>query len=106
MTGKAPKPETQGQADAWQQVCRLAERAGLCSRCAAQFAWGAQEGSGGFSSIHAPCAPCTIVMLDWPVVRANGWRTPRGKLSWSRTWAEDAPVEPTASPARTSGGAS
>lgn len=98
MTAAKRKPETQGQADAWQQVCRLAERAGLCSRCAAQLAWGAQEGSGGFSSIHAPCAPCTVVMLDWPVVRPNGWRTPRGKLSLPRTWSEDVPMSRTESP--------
>lgn len=95
----APKPETQAQADAWGQVCRLAEKAGLCPRCAAQLAWGAQEGSGGFSSIHSPCAPCTIVMLEWPVVRANGWRTPRGKLSTAATWAEAVPTSRTATPA-------
>lgn len=87
MTGKAPKPETLQQALTWQKVCRLAEAAGLCPRCAAQLAWGAQNGGGGFSSVKAPCAPCTIVMLEWPVVRPNGWHTPRGTLSVPATWA-------------------
>lgn len=98
MPEKKPAPESIGQAEAWQAVCRLAELAGLCSRCAAQLAWGAQEGSGGFSSIHPPCAPCTIVMLEWPVVRANSWRTPRGKLSSAATWAEAVPTRRTATP--------
>jgi hypothetical protein len=100
----APKPETQKQAEKWQRVCRLAENAGLCPRCAAQLAWGAQEGSGGFSSIHPPCAPCTIVMLDWPVVRPNGWRTPSGRLSDAVTWVEGLPARRTATPTATSGG--
>lgn len=95
----APKPETQGQAEAWQKVCRLAERVGLCSQCAAQLAWGAQEGSGGFSSIHPPCAQCTIVMLEWPVARANGRRTPRGTLSAPSTWSQLPSGERTTSPA-------
>jgi hypothetical protein len=78
------KPETLSQAQTWQRVCRLAEGAGLCTRCASQVAWGSQ---GGFSSVREPCAACTVVMLEWPVAKPNGWRVPGGTLSSPQTWA-------------------
>ena len=101
---KKPKPETQSQANRWQRVCRLAEEAGLCSRCAAQFAWATQGGAGGFSSVHPPCAACTVVMLEWPAVRANGWRAPNGDTSRSETWAAVTSTRRTATPTAPSGG--
>lgn len=79
----APKPETMSQAQTWQRVCQLAENAGLCPRCASQFAWGVQ---GGFATVKDPCAACSVVMLAWPVVRPNGWRSPQGKLSLASSW--------------------
>lgn len=93
MTGQPPKPETQAQAERWNRVCRLAERAGLCSRCSSQFAWGIQ---GGFATVKEPCAACTIVMLDWPVVRPNGWHSPGGDVSARGTWASVGSTERTA----------
>lgn len=86
MTAPKPKPESVRQAERWMTVCRLAESAGLCSRCASQFAWGVQGGAGGFSSVHPPCAACVVVMLYWPVVRPNGWRSPGGDVSVRGTW--------------------
>jgi hypothetical protein len=89
----SPKPETMSQAKSWQRVCRLAEEAGLCPRCATQLAWGAQR---GFASVREPCAACTVVMLGWPVQRPNGWRTPAGTLSRPGTWAQFTPTGSTA----------
>lgn len=99
MTEKRPKAESQGQAERWQKVCRLAEAAGLCSRCGPQFAWATQGGAGGFSSVHAPCSACVVVMLGWPVVRPNGWRSPSGDTSRPTTWAPVGSVGRTSSPA-------
>lgn len=102
MDKKRVRPETERQAERWQTVCRLAEAAGLCSRCASQFAWGVQGGVGGFSSVHPPCAACVVVMLDWPVVRPNGWRSPGGEVSVRGTWVSVGSTERTAPPAANS----
>lgn len=99
MTEKRPNPETMSQARTFDRVVRNGEAAGLCPACAAQLGWAAQAGGGGFSSVKPPCAPCTVVMLGWPVVRPNSWRTPRGTLSVPATWAELTPVGRTSSPA-------
>lgn len=98
MAGKRPKPESPSQAKRWQAVCTLAEKAGLCSRCASQFAWGVQGGVGGFSSVHPPCAACVVVMLGWPVVRPNSWRSPSGVLSEPASWSGQTLTRRTASP--------
>lgn len=89
-----PKPETLSQARTWSRVRDLAEKAGLCSRDASQFAWGVQN---GFATVHEPCATCTVVMLPWPVARPNGWRSPEGKLSSAASWPESTPAKRTPS---------
>lgn len=99
-----PKPETLSQARTFDRVVRNGESAGLCPKCAAQLGWAAQAGAGGFSSVKPPCAPCTVVMLGWPVQRPNGWRTPKGTLSVAATWAQLTSTRRTAPHAADAGG--
>lgn len=81
-----PKPETVGQAAAWDLVRAQARRFGLCDRCSAQVAWAVQQHSGGFAAAHSPCEPCRLLMKWLPVERANGWRTVKGAAADARNW--------------------
>ena len=49
------RPETQRQAQTWDQVASRYRAAGFCDRCAAQAAWGHQA---GFSRVHPICTGC------------------------------------------------
>ena len=85
-------PETEQQAQSWQQVVKHAREAGLCYPCAAQLAWGVQN---GFATIRKPCDDCAKVVETWPVVRPNGWRTPTGTLSRPPAWSAHTPTAAT-----------
>lgn len=78
-----PKPESASQAASWQRVVNLAVEAGLCRSCAAQLAYGAQN---GFSTVHPPCRVCAPLVASWPVARLSGWRTPAGRLTSPSVW--------------------
>lgn len=104
MPAKQPKPETMSQARTFDKVVRNAEGSGICPPCAAQLAWAVQSGGGGFSSVKPPCAACQVVMLEWPVVRVNGWRTPAGSLSVPGSWVRSPSTRRTASLTAISGG--
>jgi len=78
-------PETEGAARAWQRVVDHARTAGLCATCAAQLAWGVQN---GFSTVHPPCDECAPIIAGWPVPRQKGWRTRTGRLSRAEAWVE------------------
>ena len=66
-------PETIRQAHTWETVKRQVLRAGLCEKCAAQYAWGCQI---GFTLSHPPCGACTeVVAQHGGRERPNGWRT-------------------------------
>lgn len=79
----APMPETASQAASWQRIVNLAVDAGLCRSCAAQIAYGAQN---GFATVHPPCAACAPLVASWPVARLSGWRTPAGRLTSPSVW--------------------
>ena len=78
-----PKPESASQAASWQRVVTLAVEAGLCRSCAAQLAYGAQN---GFATVHPPCGSCAPLVATWPVARLSGWRTPAGRLTSPSVW--------------------
>jgi hypothetical protein len=78
-------PETPGQAAAWERVKNHAMRYGLCHRCAAQLAWGAQLGYARVE--HPPCSMCAPLVEALPVARPNGWRTPGGSLTHAEPWS-------------------
>lgn len=65
------KPETLRQAQRFDAYSREARNAGLCDRCAPQYAYGRRD---GFSTVHPPCAECVVVMVPWPVAAVNRWR--------------------------------
>ncbi len=71
----AERPETIEQAKRWDVQKSRALAQGLCSRCAAQYAWGLQV---GFTRSHPPCSSCAVII--GAVVgegRPNGWRNMR-----------------------------
>lgn len=76
-------PETVHEAQQWTLVKNKAHEHGLCHDCAAQFAWGIQN---GFATIHPPCAACAPIVADWPMERVNGWRKPIGNVSRPPAW--------------------
>lgn len=76
MTTRAP--ETPTQAAAWAKVQGRALDYGLCHRCAAQVAWGSQN---GFRTVKPPCSRCAELVAPLPVLKGQGWCVPEGRLS-------------------------
>jgi hypothetical protein len=66
------RPETRRQAETWDRNKRHYVQLGLCSRCAAQAAWGHQL---GFTEVHAPCSGCLHVVIGFPVNEPGEWRS-------------------------------
>ena len=72
-SGEVDPPESLRQARRWDAACSRYTRAGLCSRCASQAAWGGQI---GYSRVHAPCEACAPIIADFPgAEHVNGWRS-------------------------------
>lgn len=67
------RPESPGQARCWETVRGKYVAAGLCSGCAAQAAWGHQN---GFANIAPPCSGCAPVVtgFDRPAGLDSPWR--------------------------------
>ena len=81
---RADPPETAAQVASWERVKRHALDYGLCDRCAAQMAWGAQL---GFTRVeHPPCPVCVPLVEALPNAKPNGWRVPHGSLSHRGSW--------------------
>lgn len=77
-------PESFSQAESFDRVLAHALTAGICASCAAQVAWGAQN---GFGSVRPPCDKCSALVRTFPNARGNGWRTGPGTLAHSQAWA-------------------
>jgi hypothetical protein len=72
-------PETSREAQTWQTTLNLYLADGLCHRCAAQAAWGHQN---GFSLVRPPCQVCRPIVDTFPVPagKDSPWRRfPRGR---------------------------
>lgn len=67
-------PETRREAANWETAKNKYLAAGLCYRCAAQAAWGIQNGWG---TIHPPCRACAPVVAAFP-------QPVRGSVVWRR----------------------
>jgi len=85
------EPETDSQAMLWEMTCSLAADYGLCRTCAAQLAWGHQN---GFSTVHAPCANCAHIVATLPTLKVNGWRTVKGRASRRADWPPTVTTDP------------
>jgi hypothetical protein len=69
---KAARCETLRQAERWDIRKNEAVRFGLCDPCAAQYAWGLQD---GFSTVRPPCPDCSqLVGNSIGAVKPSGWR--------------------------------
>lgn len=69
---KAARPETLGQSRTWDCRANEAEAAGLCRRCAGQWAWGLQI---GFARAYPPCSRCQEIVDQWPYTeKPNNWK--------------------------------
>lgn len=69
---KAARTETIRQAERWDVNKNRVVEAGLCHACAAQYAWGLQD---GFTGSQPPCQSCSeIVARSLGVIKPNGWR--------------------------------
>jgi hypothetical protein len=69
---KAARPETVRQAERWDVNKNRVVEAGLCHPCAAQYAWGLQD---GFTGSRPPCRSCSeIVARSLGMIKPNGWR--------------------------------
>lgn len=66
------KVETFRQAQRWDAIKSHYRKLGLCHRCAAQAAYGSQD---GFSTVHPPCPDCLPIIATFPTVKTNGWRS-------------------------------
>jgi hypothetical protein len=66
------KPETLAQAQHWDRAKAFYVRAGLCLTCAAQAAWGHQQ---GFNHAKPPCPACLPVLLTFPRNERGEWRS-------------------------------
>lgn len=64
-------PETPGQAASWEQIKGQYLTTGLCSRCAAQAAYGHAH---GFAVIEPPCSDCLSIVATFEYGAPNGWR--------------------------------
>lgn len=80
------RPETVAQARTWEVVKNAYRRDGLCDTCAAQAAWGHQN---GFALIRPPCPACAPIVASFP--------TPAGADSPWRRWPRGT-SRPTADP--------
>ena len=68
-------PETPRQVREWDLAKVRYLRRGLCPKCAAQAAWGHQDGAGGWELLHPPCAACAALVEMFPVKTGNPlWR--------------------------------
>lgn len=69
----ASSPETPGQARIWIIVRNNYTRFGLCFGCAAQAAWGHQN---GFLTVKPPCEACieAVALLPKPGGASSPWR--------------------------------
>jgi hypothetical protein len=68
------KPETIRQAETFTTVRNYYAGIGLCNRCAAQAAWGHEDGGTGFKGIHDPCAKCQPLVDTFPAPAYGKWR--------------------------------
>lgn len=64
-------PETPGQVRVWEEVKSQYLSLGLCHYCAAQAAYGHQQ---GFAVIEPPCADCLPVIRTFAFGAPKGWR--------------------------------
>lgn len=77
------KPETPGQAAEWDRIKNQYVTTGLCSRCAAQAAYGHSH---GFAVVVPPCAGCVAIVARFEHAAPNGWRkASRGRLRGTST---------------------
>jgi hypothetical protein len=68
-------PETPRQVREWELAKTRYLRRGLCRKCAAQAAWGHQNGAGGWEMLHPPCTECQPLVELLPMRTANPrWR--------------------------------
>lgn len=68
---KSHRPETIGQANAWDAIKRRYLAAGFCHRCAARAAWGHQI---GFTKTDPPCEHCAgLTVPEIAGERAARW---------------------------------
>lgn len=66
------QPETLTQAREWDHMRKRYTRLGMCTRCAAQAAYGHAD---GFSTVQPPCAKCVPAIAALPTSQPNGWRS-------------------------------
>lgn len=66
------RDETLRQATTFEAMRRRYIRLGLCSRCAAQAAFGHQL---GFSRSKPPCHECLPIVNKFPTAKPNQWRS-------------------------------
>jgi hypothetical protein len=59
------------QAKTWENVKNRYLAAGLCTRCAAQAAYGHQL---AFSRIRPPCGDCAAIVAEFPIQATTVWR--------------------------------
>jgi hypothetical protein len=65
-------PETQRQAERWDEVKAHYLRQGLCGHCSAQAAWGHQL---GWRRISPPCDGCFPIVVRFAGKGAGDWRS-------------------------------
>lgn len=65
-------PETQRQAERWDEVKAHYLRQGLCGPCAAQAAYGHQL---GWRRVLPPCDVCFPIVVRFPGKGAGDWRS-------------------------------
>lgn len=65
-------PETLEQAETWDKTRNHYSRFGLCDQCAAQAAWGHEN---GWSDLNQPCSKCAELVTTLPVSQLDGWRS-------------------------------
>ena len=69
-------PETPRQVREWELAKVRYLRRGLCHKCAAQAAWGHQNGAGGWRLLHPPCPECKPFVEMLPAETVNPlWRS-------------------------------
>lgn len=80
-TARKEAPETIGQARVWTRKAKRYEIAGLCTRCAAQAAYGHAQ---GFGEIKDPCSACQPIVSTFPGAGPKGskWRKILDKLEY------------------------
>ncbi|MBG6182010.1 hypothetical protein IWX62_003235 [Arthrobacter sp. CAN_A1] len=65
-------PESPSSAREWDKTKAHYMRLGLDSRCAAQAAYGSQD---GFSTVRPPCAECLSIVATFPTNEPGPWRS-------------------------------